>query len=148
MEDPPKEEGKIQEFVPPPLPLSFRFEYTLTSLSDILDALISTLEKEHKIMEEKGTRILETVQVPSRQPDEFLTHIDEYLDKLYLELLRRASFTGKPVSFSELTSMKNHIEKVRIFILLIFLAHGGRVSIVTAGDDLLVEPLKEVDSLG
>ncbi|MEM3044601.1 MAG: hypothetical protein QW569_01870 [Candidatus Bathyarchaeia archaeon] len=149
MEEPPRGGGETpEEFVPPPLPLSFRFEYTLTSISDILDALISALEKENKIIEGGRARVLESLQLPTRQPDEFLTHIDEYLDKLYLELLRRASLTGRPVSFAELTSMKTHMEKVRVFILLIFLAHGGRVEIAAVGDDLMVTPLREGDGHG
>ncbi|MEM2122853.1 MAG: hypothetical protein QXE79_04370 [Candidatus Bathyarchaeia archaeon] len=145
MEEPPMYKGKtIEEFVPPPLPISFRFEYTLTSISDILDALISALEKEHRLMEEsRETRVLEVLQVPTGQPDDFLTHIEEYLDKLYIELIRRFSLTGKPVSFSELTSLKKRMETVRIFILLIFLAHEGRVYVAVVDDDLLITPLQE-----
>lgn len=150
LEEPPKGKGEpLKEFIPPPLPISFRFEYTLTSVSDILDALLSALEKERKLMGEgRGIRLLEALQVPTRQPDEFLTHIEEHLDKLYIELVRRFNLTGRPVSFAELTSLKTHMETVRTFILLIFLAHGGRIEIAVLDGDLLITPLQEEFDLG
>ena len=144
MEEPPKAKEKPpEEFIPPPLPISFRFEYTLTSISEIIDALVSALENEHRLMERKDARLLESFQVPTRQPDELALHIEEYMDKLYLELLRRFSLTGKPIHFTELTSGKSRIDTVRTFILLIFLAHNSRVEIDVVEDDLLITPLPE-----
>lgn len=143
MEEPPKEKEKPpEEFIPPPLPVSFRFEYTLTSISEILDALMSALENERKLRGQEATRIL-PFQIPIRQPDELALHIEEYMDKLYLELLRRFSRTGMPIHFTELTSGKTHIETVRTFILLIFLAHNSRIEITVKEDDLLITPLPE-----
>jgi hypothetical protein len=141
LEEPPKlSEKKVVDFVPPPLPAPFRFEYTLTSLSEVIDSLISSLENEQKMVNKQQT-IFDSIEMPSHQPDDFFIQIEEQMDKLYSDLIQTNQNTKVPISFSEYTIDMSHIEKVRIFILVIFLAHKNLVFINQIEQDLMVQPL-------
>jgi segregation and condensation protein A len=146
LEEPPKlPEKKVVDFVPPPLPAPFRFEYTLTSLSEVIDSLISSLENEQKMVNKQQT-IFDSIEMPAHQPDDFFIQIEEQMDKLYSDLIQTNQNTKEPISFSKYTIDMSHIEKVRIFILVIFLAHKNLVFINQIEQDLMVQPLLKGDS--
>jgi segregation and condensation protein A len=150
MEEPPKPKEKPPEdFVPPPLPFPFRFEYTLTSVSEILDALVSTLEHERVIIEKQQHSVLDELQVPTHQIDDFLLDIDKHMDKLYLDLIRKFEFEKEPISFIKLTTQLPQIDTIRTFILVLFLGHKNRILLIQRENDLLIEPLPDgVDNAG
>ncbi len=71
------------------------------------------------------------------------------MDKLYMELIRRFGYEGKPVSFTEFTSDGPYLDAVRTFILILFLAHKDRLRISQVEEDLLLKPvLREVERIG
>jgi len=125
MEEPPKPPvPKPNEEVPPPLPFPLRFEYTATSVSEILRALQEVLENEKAIIAKKPF----VLSPPSvfEQLDEFLAHIEENIEDFYAKIIR-LSIRGMPLSFWKLVKGQTLLEIVRIFIMLLFLANEKKI---------------------
>jgi len=138
MEEPPKPPTpRPTEEIPPPLPFPLRFEYTSTSVAEILRALQEVLVNE-KIILDKKPFILTPPSV-FEQFDEFLANIQENIEQLYAELIK-LSIRGLPLSFKKLVSGKPLIEIVRVFIMLLFLANDRKILLGQEEDasDILV----------
>jgi len=125
MEEPPKPPiPRPNEEVPPPLPFPIRFEYTSTSIEQVLSMLEAVLKRESVALAErrgllKPPEILE-------QMDEFLANIEKNMEIFYTALLREAA--DRPtISFLELTRDYSILEAVRVFIMLLFLVMQNRV---------------------
>ncbi len=138
MEEPPKPPTpKPSEEIPPPLPFPLRFEYTSTSVTEILRALQEVLENE-KIVLEKKTFVLSPPSV-FEQLDEFLAHIEENIENFYAKIIN-LSIRGLPLSFRKLVHGKIFLEVVRVFVMLLFLANQKKVLLAqdeTASDILI-----------
>jgi len=125
MEEPPKAPvPKPNEEIPPPLPFPLRFEYTSTSVAEILGALQKVLTNE-KIFLEKKPFILSPPSV-FEQLDEFLAHIEENIQDFYAELIK-LSTRRSPLSFKDLVKNQSLLEVVRVFIMLLFLANEKKI---------------------
>ena len=82
MEEPPKPPPpRLNEEVPPPLPFPIRFEYTATSVAEILRTLQEVLNNEKLILAKKPF-ILSPPSV-FEHIDEFLARIEENIDDFY-----------------------------------------------------------------
>lgn len=124
MEEPPKPpQPKPDEFVPPPLPFPIRFEYTATSIGEVLGALQEVLKTE-RVALAHSKFVLQPPQV-LEHIDEFLANIEENLDQFYSKIVNLA--IKGPVSFRKLIKGQMLIEIVRIFIMLLFLANQKRI---------------------
>jgi segregation and condensation protein A len=138
MEEPPKPPiPKPNEEVPPPLPFPLRFEYTSTSVVEILRTLQDALANEKAILAKKPFML----SPPSvfEQFDEFLANIEENIENYYGHLIR-LSIRGLPISFKELVKDQAFLEAVRIFIMLLFLANEKKIMLTQddRGSDLYI----------
>jgi segregation and condensation protein A len=125
MEEPPKlPTPRPNEEVPPPLPFPLRFEYTSTSVAEVLRALQEVLTNEKAILAKKAFML----SPPSvfEQLDEFLSNIEENIQDFYGQLIK-LSIRGLPLSFRKMVKGQSLIQIVRAFIMLIFLAHQKKV---------------------
>jgi chromatin segregation and condensation protein Rec8/ScpA/Scc1 (kleisin family) len=132
MEEPPKPPTpRPDEEVPPPLPFPLRFEYTSTSVAEVLRALQDVLMNEKAILAKKAF----TISPPSvfEQLDEFLSNIEENIQDFYGQLIK-LSIRGVPFSFRKMVKGQSLIQIVRAFIMLIFLAHQRKV-LLTQDED-------------
>jgi len=144
MEEPPEEPPvKPDVYVPPPLTLPFRFEFTTTTISDLITAL------ERALTEERSTPKARLPVLPVPIPDfleaeAYLLEIEERADNL-LERLER-SFRGKPLSFFDLATYDNLLEVVRVFMMLLFLAQRDKIDLYQDEDeaDILIR-VKETE---
>jgi segregation and condensation protein A len=138
MEEPPKPPvARPDVEVPPPLPFPLRFEYTSTSVAEILRTLQQVLENEKTVLAKKPF----VLSPPSvfEQLDEFLANIQENIENFYAELIK-LSIRGLPLSFKDLVKGQTFLEAVRIFIMLLFLANDKKILLTQddLGSDLFV----------
>jgi segregation and condensation protein A len=125
MEQPPKPPiPRPDEEVPPPLPFPLRFEYTATSVAEILRTLQEALASEKEVLAKKPF-ILSPPSV-FEHIDEFLSHIEENIEEFYAELIK-LSIRGVPISFRKLVKGQKLLEMVRVFIMLLFLANQKKI---------------------
>jgi segregation and condensation protein A len=127
MEEPPKPPlARPTDYVPPPLPFPLRYEYTTTSLDEVLKGLLDVLRVERLLPA--------SVQLASKTPevfeqvDDFMVRIEDnikaFLARLLLEGRRRDR-----MSFLRLLGKGDALEAVRMFIMLLFLAADGKVAL-------------------
>jgi segregation and condensation protein A len=127
MEEPPKPPvERPTDYVPPPLAFPLRYEYTTTSLDEVLKGLLDVL---------KAERLLPTgVQLASRTPevfeqiDDFMVSIEENMKAFYARLLAGAKGRAR-LSFLRLVGKGDVLDAVRIFLMLLFLAVEGKVGL-------------------
>ena len=125
MEEPPKPPApRPNEEVPPPLPFPLRFEYTATSVAEILRTLQDVLNNE-KIVLAKKPFLLSPPSV-FEQFDAFLANIEENIENFYAKLIK-LSIRGVPISFRKLIKGETLLEIVRAFVMLLFLANQKKI---------------------
>lgn len=125
MEEPPKPPvARPDVEIPPPLPFPLRFEYTSTSVVEILRTLQEVLESEKAVLAKKPF----VLSPPSvfEQFDEFLANIQENIQDFYGKLIN-LSIRGLPLSFRDLIKGQTFIEAVRVFVMLLFLANDKKI---------------------
>ena len=130
LQEPPAAPKVIGDYVPPPLFLPLRHELTSTTIRHLLEVLDEVLRGE------KSTRIDRVVQQPILpsfseilpQFDAFLADLEIQMDKLYQLLCERVRGRGI-VEFSALAKNAVRMEEIRMFILLLFLAQDGKISL-------------------
>lgn len=129
---PPKPRPNVE--IPPPLPFPLRFEYTATSVEQVLRTLQEVLMNERIVLEKKPF----VLSPPSvfEQMDEFLAHIEENIENFYAKLIN-LSIKGSPISFMEMVKDQTLIQIVRLFIMLLFLANQKKI--------LLTQPIEGSD---
>jgi segregation and condensation protein A len=127
MEEPPKPPiARPNEEVPPPLPFPIRFEYTSTSIEQVLSVLEEVLKRESVALADRKS-LLSPPEI-LEQMDEFLANIEKNIEVFYASLLRKAT-TTPTLSFMQLTKGSTLLEAVRVFIMLLFLVMQNRVSL-------------------
>jgi len=124
---PPKAPG---DFVPPPLFLPLRHELTSTTIQHLLEVLDDVLkgEKLAHIDRVVPQPVLPTVSDLMPQFDAFLQEIELQMEKLYDLLCEKVKGAGI-IDFSTLAKGVARIDAIRMFILLLFLAQDGKVSL-------------------
>ncbi|MFP3951168.1 MAG: hypothetical protein ACLFVP_03370 [Candidatus Bathyarchaeia archaeon] len=146
MEEPPEhEEDGSDVYIPPPVPLPFRFEFTTTSVNDLIEALEKALEEEGKRVEQPK---LPTLPVPIPEIldlEQYLLRVETEADSLLQEIKNRYR-VGERFGFHELTRGKSWIEVVQIFMMLLFMAQRveldifqdeetGQIEVVLLGEE-------------
>jgi len=127
MEEPPKPPiARPNEEVPPPLPFPIRFEYTSTSIEQVLTILEEVLKRECIALADRKS-LLSPPEI-LEQMDEFLANIEKNIEVFYTALLRKAS-KRPTLSFVGLTRGRSLLDAVRAFIMLLFLVMQNRVSL-------------------
>jgi len=127
MEEPPKPPiARPNEEIPPPLPFPIRFEYTATSIEQVLSLLEEVLKRESiALAERKG--LLSPPEI-LEQMDEFLADIEKNMETFYSTLVRKAA-RSHTLSFLHLTKQYTLLDIVRAFIMLLFLVMQDRVTL-------------------
>ena len=133
MEEPPKPPvPRPNDEVPPALPFPLRFEYTSTSVVEILRTLQEALANEQAALAKKPF-ILSPPSV-FEQFDQFLANIEENIETYYGHLIK-LSIHGVPLSFKDLVKGQSLIEAVRVFIMLLFLANEKKIILTQNEND-------------
>ena len=128
MEDLPQpHEDKDDVYLPPALPLPFRFEHTTTTVNDLIEAL------ERALMERSTTRRPNLPILPMPIPDfldaeQYLLEIEGRADNLFEEIQWRFESKGE-VRLTELVYGQDWLEVVRIFMMLLFLAQRMKIGL-------------------
>lgn len=128
LQEPPAPPKPSSGFIPPPLFLPLRHELTSTTIQNLLDVLDEVLkgEKLHRLDRVVSQPVLPSVSDILPQFDMFLAEIEMQMEKLYALLCEKVKGTGI-IEFLPLVKGTAHIEAVRTFILLLFLAQSGKV---------------------
>jgi chromatin segregation and condensation protein Rec8/ScpA/Scc1 (kleisin family) len=124
---PQPSEEKDDVYLPPALPLPFRFEHTTTTVNDLIDAL------ERALMERSVTRRPNLPILPMPIPDfldaeQYLLEIESRADNLFEEIQWRFESKGE-VRLTELVYGQEWLEVVRIFMMLLFLAQRMKIEL-------------------
>jgi chromatin segregation and condensation protein Rec8/ScpA/Scc1 (kleisin family) len=130
LQEPPAPPKAPSDFVPPPLFLPLRHELTSTTIRHLLEVLDDVLkgEKLPRMDAVVAQPVLPAVSDILPQLDIFLMEIELQMEKLYTLLCEKVKGAGI-IEFSTLIKGIARIEAVRTFILLLFLAQDGRVSL-------------------
>jgi len=131
LEEPPPPPKPPLDFLPPPLFLPLRHELTSTTIRHLLEVLDDVLKGEKLIHPEKVivAPILPTPSEILPQFDAYLMEIELLMEKLYNSLSERVRGTGI-IEFSVLIKEMRRLEAIQTFILLLFLAQAGKVSLL------------------
>ena len=134
MEDLPQpHEDKDDVYLPPALPLPFRFEHTTTTVNDLIEAL------ERALMERSTTRRPNLPILPLPIPDfldaeQYLLEIESRADNLFEEIQWRFESKGE-VRLTELVYGQDWLEVVRIFMMLLFLAQRMKIGLEQSDEE-------------
>lgn len=130
LQEPPAPPKIPTDFVPPPLFLPLRHELTSTTIQHLLAVLDEVLKGEKFATIDKvvSTPILPQASDLMPQFDKFMAELETQMDKLYDHLLEMVKGAGI-IEFTKLVKGLPRIEAVRTFILLLFLAQDGLVSL-------------------
>jgi segregation and condensation protein A len=123
---PPPE--KVVAVLPPPIQLPYRFEYTSTTIDNLVDAL-DELFKDKTFMESPP-------EPPSIAPepfvlrdlDDFMIDIERKIEDMYGTILLLAE-KNEVIRFSTLVQGIKRRGAIRTFLLVLFLANGGRIQL-------------------
>jgi len=135
MEDLPQpDEARDDVYLPPALPLPFRFEHTTTTVNDLIEALEKTLTDRSRSLQPK------LPVLPSPIPDfleaeQYLLEIESRADDL-LEELRWRYDRGGDIRLTQLVTGQDWAEVVRIFIMLLFLAQRMKIDLLQDEEEL------------
>lgn len=130
LQEPPAQPKESKDFVPPPLFLPLRYELTSTTIQHLLEVLDEVLKGEKLVHMDKVVShpVLPEASDLMPQFDKFIAELELQMDKLYERLVEMVKGTGI-IEFSTLIRGLTRIEAVRTFILLLFLAQDGLVSL-------------------
>ncbi len=121
---PPEERGEV--YLPPPVPLPFRFEFTTTSVQDLINAL------ERALQEESGRG--EVPQLPTLPiPVPNFLDFEQYLLEVEArsdELLEKMRVTAdSELRLSKMIQGLGWLDAVRLFMMLLFLAQRMEIDL-------------------
>lgn len=130
LEEPPTPPKVTQDFIPPPLFLPLRHELTSTTIKHLLEVLDGVLKGEKVVRHEKNI-----VKPIFPAPSEILPQLDLYGMEIELQMGELYEFLCEKVrgigiiEFSTLKKGTSRLEAIRTFILLLFLAQGGKITL-------------------
>jgi chromatin segregation and condensation protein Rec8/ScpA/Scc1 (kleisin family) len=130
LQEPPAPPKAPLDYVPPPLFLPLRHELTSTTIQHLLDVLDEVLkgEKLAAIDRVVAQPVLPQASDLMPQFDKFMAELESQMDKLYARLVDMVKGAGI-IEFTTLIKGIPRIDAVRTFILLLFLAQDGLVSL-------------------
>ncbi len=128
MEEPPRPpQPRPDVSVPPPIPMPIRFQYTSTTIKDVLKSLEEVLSKNLESSPTLAKQILESYPI-AEQLDEFLVNVEEHISEFY-KILKTQAKSSKLISFIEITKDSSNLERVRKFVYLLFLASEKKIDL-------------------
>lgn len=133
MEEPPQAPpAKPNVYVPPPLSLPFRFEFTTTSVSDLITALEKAIAEGRRSAHNPTLPILPMPIPDFLDVEAYLLEIEEHAEDL---LDRMKGMGAGSLSLCNLTADKSWFEVVRTFMLLLFLAQLDKIDLYQDEDE-------------
>ncbi|MEM3737654.1 MAG: hypothetical protein QXJ75_06200 [Candidatus Bathyarchaeia archaeon] len=147
-EPPPPPVEKPAEFIPPPIQLPFRYEYTSTTLGSLIEALEEAIKAEASVKPAKPQLLLSPPTEGFQDYDRFFIEISDKLKVLY-EHLREASSEGF-LTFSKIVRGKDRAEVILTFLLLLFLATDNLIELSQReeGGEIYITLVKEPGKSG
>ena len=128
---PPEERGDV--YLPPPVPLPFRFEFTTTSVQDLINALERALNDESSRGEMPRLPTL-PIPVPNFLDfEQYLLEIEARSDELLEKM--RANEDGDALRLSRMVAGLNWLDAVRLFMMLLFLAQRMEIDLDQDDDE-------------
>jgi chromatin segregation and condensation protein Rec8/ScpA/Scc1 (kleisin family) len=122
---PPEERGDV--YLPPPVPLPFRFEFTTTSVQDLIKALERALQEESSQGEVPRLPTL-PIPVPNFLDfEQYLLEIEARSDELLEKM--RANIDSSELKLSKMTQGLTWLDVVRLFMMLLFLAQTMEIDL-------------------
>jgi chromatin segregation and condensation protein Rec8/ScpA/Scc1 (kleisin family) len=135
MEDLPKPDDDREEvYLPPALPLPFRFEHTTTTVNDLIEALERALTERSQSVKPN----LPTLPLPIPDfldAEDYLLEIENRSDALFEEILWRTR-SSDVVRLTELIYGLDFLEVVRIFMMLLFLAQRMKINLTQSEEEI------------
>ena len=134
---PSQDNGKEQVYLPPALPMPFRFEHTTTTVNDLIEALERALTERSQSAKPN----LPTLPLPIPDfldAEDYLLEIESRSDALYEEIMWRSRATGV-VRLTELVYGQDFLEIVRIFMMLLFLAQRLKVDLSQSEEEVDID---------
>lgn len=129
LEEPPAPPRMPLDTIPPPLFLPVRYELSSTTVQELLKVLDDVLKGESLFaLKPRTTPILP--EPPDILPplDLYLMEIEKQMDKL-LQTLRKFAVKEQVALFSKIVDGLSKLEAIKTFIVLLFLAQKGDVSL-------------------
>jgi chromatin segregation and condensation protein Rec8/ScpA/Scc1 (kleisin family) len=134
MEELPKQvEEKTDVYVPPALPLPFRFEHTTTTVNDLIEALEKALTEKSKNLSPK-LPILPPPIPDFLDIEEYLLEIETRSDELFDQINERYNERGD-LRLNEFIYGLEWLEVIRVFMMLLFLAQRLRIELYQSEDE-------------
>lgn len=130
LQEPPAPPKPPPDFIPPPLFLPLRHELTSTTIQNLLEVLDEVLkgEKLNRLDRVVPQPVLPAVTDLLPKFDAFLAELEASMQTLYELLCEKVKGAGI-IEFSTLIKGADHMEAVHTFILLLFMAQDGKVSL-------------------
>jgi hypothetical protein len=130
LEEPPQPPKIPEDFIPPPLFLPLRHELTSTTIKHLLEVLDDILKNEKlSIYEKRETEpILPAPSDIIPQIDYYLMKIELQMEELYRTLHEQVEGSGI-IEFSKLINGMPRLQAISTFIILLFLAQSGKVTL-------------------
>ena len=127
LEEPLPPPKALPDFIPPPMFLPLRYELSSTTIENLLNVLDDVLKGESIRPPKLPEPILPTPEILPPL-DMYLLEIEDHMKILYDQLYQIVS-TGELLAFSKLVAGLENIEAVKTFIILLFLAQGGKIGL-------------------
>ncbi|MBN2336187.1 hypothetical protein JXL21_11555 [Candidatus Bathyarchaeota archaeon] len=131
---PQPEEAREDVYLPPALPLPFRFEHTTTTVNDLIEALEKALTERSRTLKPK----LPVLPMPIPDfldAEQYLLEIESRSDDL-LEEIRWRYDRGGEIKLTQLVFGQDWVEIVRIFMMLLFLAQRLKINLLQDEEEL------------
>lgn len=125
-EPPPPPSEKPVEYIPPPIPLPLRYEYTSTTVDNLIRALEEALKNESFVELHPGLIPITPAPPVTQEIDEFMVDIENKLEKMYQSI---SQLGDEVISLSKLTIGHKRLESIRVFLLILFLACSGKIQL-------------------
>lgn len=129
LQEPPKPPvERPVEFLPPPIQLPYRYEYTSTTVDNLIEALEEALKSETFV--EAQPKLVPITPAPPmiQELDQFMVEIEDRMDEIYQKILQFAR-EEHVIPLSKLTSGLRKLEVIRTFILILFIACRGKIQL-------------------
>jgi chromatin segregation and condensation protein Rec8/ScpA/Scc1 (kleisin family) len=129
LEEPPQPPKPPLDNIPPPLFLPARYELTSTTVQELLKVLDDVLKGESLFALKPRTGPILPAPPEILPPiDIYLMEIEKQMEKLLHTLIKHA-VKGKVAVFSKIIEGLRQLEAIKTFIVLLFLAQKGDVSL-------------------
>ena len=135
MEELPQPEDEVDDvYLPPALPLPFRFEHTTTTVDDLIEALEKALTDRSRSLQPR-LPVLPTPIPDFLEAEQYLLEIESRADDLLEELQWRYERGGE-IRLTRLVAGQPWAEVVRVFMMLLFLAQRLKIDLMQDEEEL------------